>query len=129
VATVETTIDETGAASRLLDLVPVPNAAARVAVEGEGLIVWLPIRKTWWMTGPLGKVLPFRHEKGFALDAIGREVFESCDGKRNVESIVEAFAERHRLRFAEARASVTHFLKTLVQRKVVVLALLTEETK
>jgi hypothetical protein len=108
-------------------MVPMPNVAARVTVEGAGLIVWLPIRRTWWTSGYLVNILPFRAEKGFALDTIGREVFEACDGQRDVETIVEEFAARHRLRFAEARASVALFLKTLVQRKIIALALHTEE--
>jgi hypothetical protein len=106
----------------LLSLVPGQNQAIRVDVCDEGLIVWTKIRKRWWMGPPFGWFLPFRSEKGVALDGLGREVFEACDGQRSLESIIEEFAARHRLRFHEARISVTTFLRWLVERKVIYLA-------
>jgi len=55
------------------------------------------------------------------LDALGRQVFVACDGSRTTEQIVEEFAERHRLRFHEARLSVLTFLRSLVERNLVAL--------
>lgn len=108
---------------QLLDAVPMHNRAVRVEPHGATVTLWVPIRQRWWMRGPLSWLLPFRSEKGVALDVIGSEVWSSCDGDRSVEDIVAGFAERHRLRFHEARSSVTQFLKSLVERRLVVLAL------
>lgn len=107
----------------LLAMVPAKNQAIRVETKAEGLLLWVPLNRPAWMAGPLSYVLPFRKEKGIALDVIGTEVFLACDGDRKVETIIEEFALRHRLRFHEARQSVVTFLRWLVERKVIVLAL------
>jgi dephospho-CoA kinase len=74
------------------------------------------------MGPPLGWVLPFRKEKGVELDALGEEVFRECDGERRLEQIIERFAERHRVRFHEARQSVVQFLSLLFERKLITLS-------
>jgi hypothetical protein len=81
----------------------------------------VPIRRRFWLTG-LAWFLPFRKEKGIALDAVGSTVWVACDGRRRVEEIVEGFAARHQLRFHEARLSVGQFLRSLVERNLLVLA-------
>jgi hypothetical protein len=106
---------------RLLDAVPTANAAVRVERRGESVVLYVPIRRRFWMGPPLSWLLPFRNERGFALDALGEEVFSACDGQRTLEQIVEAFAARHRIRFHEARLAVTQFLKTLSERNLVAL--------
>lgn len=106
----------------LLDSIPVSNQAARVEDSGEGLVVYLPIRQRWWMKPPFSWALPYRDERGVALDKLGAEVYRAIDGERTVEQIVERFAEAHRLRFHEARLAVMQFLRMLAERKIVVLA-------
>lgn len=108
--------------SRLLDAVPMANRAVRVEARGETLILFVPIRRPWWMQGPLSWALPFRREKGVALDQLGSEVWRACDGERTVERIIDEFAERHRIRFHEARNSVVSFLHSLLKKKLLVLA-------
>ncbi len=110
--------------ANVLDAIPVANAALRIERQGEGLMLWVPLRPRWWMGPPVSWVLPFRREKGIALDALGRQVFEACSGKATIERIIEEFAARHQLRFHEARHLVLMFLRMLVERKVV--ALITE---
>jgi hypothetical protein len=107
--------------ARLLDLVVVRNAAVRTEERAGQLVLWVPIEQRWWMGPPLSWLLPFRKEKGVELDALGREVFSECDGERRLEEIIERFAERHRVRFHEARQSVVHFLSLLFERKLVTL--------
>jgi len=109
--------------ARLLELVPMHNAAIRIETSPDGLVVWVPIAQPFWMRSLLRFVLPFRKEKGIALDVIGREVFEACDGNRNVEAIIEQFAKRHKIRFFDARQSVTTFLRWLLERKIIILVL------
>jgi len=107
--------------AHVLDAIPVVNSAVRVELQDNGALLWLPLRPRWWMGPPISWVLPFRREKGIALDGLGRQVLESCDGNSSVERIVEDFALRHQLRFHEARQSVLLFLKMLLERKVVAL--------
>ncbi len=105
--------------TNVLDVVPVVNAAVRVQWQTPGALIWVPIQRRWWMGPPLSWVLPYRNERGIALDGLGRQVLEACDGKSSIERIVERFAEAHRLRFHEARQSVLVFLKMLLERKVI----------
>lgn len=106
----------------MLDAVPVRNRAVRVEEDGGGnLVVYVPIRRRWFMKGILGWLLPFRSERGYALDRLGREVWQACDGRRRVEEIVEEFARRHHLRFHEARAAVMQFLRQLTERGLIVM--------
>ncbi len=109
-------------AAELLAMVPGQNQAIRVESYADGLIVWVKIQKRWWMGPPLGWFLPFRAEKGVALDVLGREVFEACDGQHSMESIIEEFAKRHRIRFHEAKHSVITFARWLMERKIIFLA-------
>jgi hypothetical protein len=106
---------------QLLDAVPMCNRAVRVERRGNALILWVPIQRRWWMSGPLGWFLPFRGEKGIELDALGQQVWQACDGERCIEEIVEEFAAEHRVRFHEARLSVMQFLRALMQRNLVAL--------
>jgi hypothetical protein len=107
--------------TQLLDAVPTSNQAVRAERRGAALILWVPIQRHWWMRGPLGWLLPFRREKGIELDAVGQQVWEACDGQHRMEEIIEGFARHHQLRFHDARSSVMQFVRSLLQRNLLVL--------
>ncbi|HEX3774183.1 MAG TPA: PqqD family protein [Polyangiaceae bacterium] len=109
----------------VLDSRPTQNVAVRVANNESGVVLFVPIARPGWLRA-LSWLLPLRREKGFALDALGREVWLACDGARSFEKIVLEFAERHQLRFHEARAMVSSFLKTLSERNLVALVVAKE---
>lgn len=106
---------------QLLAAVPTRNTAVREETRGGALVLFVPIRKRWWTRGPMAWCLPLRDEKGVALDALGQEVWQTCDGQRDLETMVEDFAARHRLGFHEARLTVMRFLRMLAQRNLLVL--------
>ncbi len=58
-------------------------------------------------------------ERTFALDPLGREVYDACDGRTAVRQIVRRFAAAHKVSVAEAEASVTVFLKTLMSKGLI----------
>lgn len=68
--------------------------------------------------GGSGKV-----QRTFELDALGREVYEDCDGRADVRKIVNNFAAKHKVSIAEAEISVTAFLKTLLSKHVIAIAI------
>ena len=107
--------------SRLLEAVPIPNHAVRCRKRGSELVLYVPLKRRWFTSRPLSLLLPLRDERGYGLDALGQEVWNACDGKSSVEQVVEGFADRHRLGFHEARLAVMQFLRTLAERKLVVL--------
>jgi hypothetical protein len=63
-----------------------------------------------------------RCERTFALDALGREVYEQCDGQHSVAAIAAAFAKRHTVSPAEAEYSVCTYLRTLTGKGLVAMA-------
>lgn len=108
-------------AERLLAAVarPAARTTATAPRSGDGLRVSRPLDPPWWAFAPLSWVVPVAKTKTVDLDALGREVWERLDGTRTVEAIVEDFAEHHRLPFADARESVTRFLRLLLERGMI----------
>jgi hypothetical protein len=58
----------------------------------------------------------------FVLDALGKALYQDCDGRRRVEELIEDFAQKHHVSPAEAEYSVTTFLRTMVQKGLVAMA-------
>jgi len=92
-----------------------PNGGANVTVR------LAPRRWMGWLHG--SRMV----ERTFNLDGFGREVYEACDGKTDVRTVIRRFAERHRLSVAEAELSVTTFLKTLMSKGLVAMAVKMKE--
>lgn len=62
-----------------------------------------------------------RRRKCYELAGLSRELFESLDGDRTVEDLVDTLRTQDLLTFLEARGLVMHYLKDLMQRGLVVL--------
>ena len=103
----------------MLAAIPVRNVLAKTETRPDAMLrVRVPLRHPGWLVPPLSWVVRPRHQRVVSLDRIGTEVWQACDGRRTVEQIVDAFSERRRLTFHEARAAVTGFLRSLVQRGI-----------
>ena len=108
-----------GSWKRMLLARPVRNAAESAEVDSEGCAtIQIKTAKPWYMVPPLSWIVPVRPKRGVMLDRIGTQIWQLCDGEKTVEEVIDAFAARHRLTFHEARAAVTSYVKTLVQRGV-----------
>lgn len=107
----------------LLEARPVRNAAAAVEETGDGG-VRIGVRKAdaWWRRAPWKWAVPGGDTRYTALDRLGRELWELCDG-RTVEGVVEEMARRHRLTFHESRVAVTPLLRELIRRGALAIAL------
>ncbi len=113
---------ETLTEEQVLDAVPMRNQSVRVEWRGsDRVVIYVALKQRWFMQPPWSWLLRVRKEAGYELEGLGREVWEACDGKRTVEAIIDGFAEKHHLRFHEARLSVLAFLRQLIQRGMVVL--------
>jgi len=84
-----------------------------VAVRAPGWVRWLG--------GPR------ELERGFGLDPIGRELYQACDGRTDVDSLIRTFSASHHVGLAEAELSVTTFLRTLISRGLIAMAVDAEE--
>ena len=109
--------------AELLDMqmssIPFRNEGVRTTeLGGDKLSVSMPLTH-----GQLGRlfrrVLPLSNERNLELDRLGRELYDLCDGRRTVEEIVDIYIERWKLSFFEARGLVLSFLRSLVQKNLV----------
>lgn len=103
-----------------LDARPVKCPVLKEERKGDKVYVTVEFERPAWQRW-LGAER--RCRRTFGLDAYGRDVYEACDGNRSVRGIVGAFAQRHRLSEAEARKAVTAFMKTLMMRGLIGMAL------
>ena len=114
---------------RMLQAVPHRNQAARlVSEEGDGSVTLaVPTKRPAFLFPPISWVIRPRKERLTVLDPIGASVWRACDGRQTIEEIVENFAARHRLSFHESRVSVTHYVKSLLQRGVLAVSIGTSD--
>ena len=100
-----------------LRAVPYRNEAMGMTqLQGGGVLVSVPMKRPKYMIPPISWLLPYSTHRRVELDALGAEVLDLCDGKRTVETVIEAFADRHRLSFREGQLAVSEFLRQLTQR-------------
>jgi hypothetical protein len=103
--------------------VPVQNAGARQIQLPDSLVLDVPINRKRLRFAWLAWFVPLRSHRRIHLDTLGAQVFNLCDGHRTVETIIDRFAVPHRLSFHESRAAVVTFLRSLIQRGAIAVAL------
>ena len=98
---------------------PVRNEGVSVEeTEGDGLRIVAQRRNNWWIR-MLNVVLPIPRERRIELDAVGKQVWEMCDGEHTLRDMTEVFQERHKLTRMEAEWSLRNYLKDLGKRNLV----------
>ncbi len=88
----------------------------REELEDDGLKLTVEYTRPRWQQF-LGA--PADVNRNYVLDNFGREVYEACNGSRNVAAIVRDFSKKHNVSIAEAELSVSTFLKMLMSRGLV----------
>ena len=91
------------------------------AADGGGRLT-VPLTQKRW-AGWLLRV-PAGATKTFELDALGRMVWDSCDGKTTVQQIARRLAKRFRVSDREAQVATETFLTTLARKGLVGAAVL-----
>ena len=106
-----------------LSSVPVRNTGVEVSKSEDGKALVIRVRLTYplWLRG-LKPVLKLRDHRRFELDSLGSRIYESIDGKRTFEELIDAFAEEHKLTFFEARALLAQYIRMLMRKGLVVIA-------
>ncbi len=103
-----------------LQAVPHQNHAMKLRPRpGKGVLAEVPMKKPKGLIPPFSWLLPYSSHRRVELDPLGTEVLKLCNGQRSVESIIENFAQHHKLSFREAQLSVTRFLQMLVERGLI----------
>ena len=116
--------EQTDRYQRSLRAIPVRNTEARVTPGPGRDELTVEVRLRYGpVLGLLRRLLKARTVKTYVLDAVGREVYEDIDGTRDFETLIDRFAERHRLTFLESRALLAQYLQILTRRGIVVATL------
>lgn len=110
-----------------LQTVPRVNEALTIHRRRDTALAEVPVQKAWYMVPPITWLLPLSRTRSVELDRLGTTVLDLCDGRSNVEKIIEIFAADHKLSFREAQLPVTQFLRQLTRRGIVVLIGLKED--
>lgn len=105
-----------------LQAIPIPAAIAEeTALDGGGAKLSVMVA-----TRPMQRRilrLPEHVKREYELDAFGREVFGLCNGENTVADILEQFCKKHKLPKQEGETAVLTFIRTLVAKGLVVVAL------
>jgi hypothetical protein len=96
------------------------DGVARQELPDGGIGLTTRVKRSTWM-----RVLGAREnfERTFQLDYLGRDVYDACNGSHDVQTIVRNFALKHKISLPEAEIAVTTFLKTLMGRGLIAMAL------
>lgn len=102
-----------------LAIIPVRHPLVKWERKGKEVVLDVPMRDDTLarIVKKLLKNLPGTRQIG--LDEVGSDVWELCDGERDINSIVSALAKAHKLVRREAEASVTMFLQTLAKKNLI----------
>lgn len=108
---------------RRLALEGVPVVHSGVCLEdvaGGTVRISMTIRRG---SGFFERMRPLENRKSYELDEFGSFVIRLLDGRRTVLDLVDAFEKRFRLSRREVELSVVAFVKLLMQRNVISVAL------
>jgi hypothetical protein len=108
---------------RRQSLAGVPVFSRNVTIDRGRDKAWQLVVTTQRRSGIFARFLPPTYTKRLQLDELGCCVVGLIDGHRTVEAIVKAFREQYRLNRREAELSVTEFLKMLLQRRLIAIAI------
>jgi hypothetical protein len=113
-----------------LSSIPVRNERVRAypADDPDSLVVEVELKYPAWMS-LLVKLLRMPGRKRYRLDGVGLQVYQSVDGSKSFQRLVDDFGEMHKLTFFEARALLMQYVKILMKRGLVVVALKKRDRK
>jgi len=106
--------------AQLLRAVPYRNGNMTLRARRDGgVLASVPLKRPKYLVPPLSWIIPFSSHRRCQLDRLGAKILQMCDGSRNIEQIIEAFADEHKLSFREAQLPVMQFLRQLTDRGIV----------
>ncbi len=108
----------------MLRAIPIQNAAAQAEPLHDGTLrMVVPRRRPKFLVPPISWILRPSTSRTIILDRLGGHVWELCDDRRNVEQVVDAFAAAHQLTFHEARVAVGNYIRQLIERGALAIAM------
>ncbi len=108
---------------------PLRNPLLQWERDEKGLVlVRVPRKDTRWVKA-LSRAFYVPKGKTFSLDELGSFVWDLCDGKRDVRTIIQRFAERFKLTRKEAEISTLQYFRLMTRKGFVGLAVEQEKAK
>ena len=101
---------------------PLRNPLLTWEKDEDGLVVVRVPRKDSRWVKALSRAFYVPVGKTFSLDEPGSFVWELCDGKTEVRTIIQRFAERFKLTRKEAEMSTLQYFKVMTRKGFVGLA-------
>lgn len=89
--------------------------------EDGGVDLVVTLRQTKW-SGWFFR-MPDGAKKTFEMDALGRFVWEGCNGKTTVQQIIRRLAKQYNLNLREAQVATVQFLNMLTKKGLIGMAL------
>jgi len=101
---------------------PLRNPLLEWTRDEEGMVLLrLPRKESWWVR-VLARLFYVPKGKTFSLDEPGSFVWELCDGRMPIRTIIQRFAEQFQLTRKEAEVSTLQYFRLLAQKGFVGLA-------
>jgi len=102
-----------------LAIIPMRHPLVQWERKDSEVILAVPMRddRIARLVKKLLKNLPNTRQVG--LDEVGSDVWELCDGERDINGIVQSISRQYKLTRREAEASVTMFLQTLAKKNLI----------
>ncbi len=126
--TLETIERQTERYARSLKAVPVRNKEVRVVQDVPGGELHLEVKLSYSpVLGFFRSLLGARRTKTYVLEGVGRGVYESVDGEKDFEALIDEFAAKHKLTFLESRALLAQYLQLLTKRGLIVAVMRTRK--
>lgn len=99
------------------------KASPKWDIEHKELTLTVTMKRPNYLIPPISWIVRPPKTRQIQLDPIGGQLWEWCDGQRTVEDVIELFAQKYNLTFHEGRVSVTSYLKELLKRGALAVAL------
>jgi hypothetical protein len=107
--------------------VPLRSTSVREEETDEGYArLVAPRRDSWWVRA-MAKIFYVPDARRVTLDEIGTFVWRQCDGKHNMRDIIQALCKRYKLHRKEAEVSVVAYLRQLMKRGLLGIAVVDDE--
>lgn len=101
---------------KALDGIPKQLPYLKSELKGEKLYITVELQRPFWQRALGADKLC---ERSFGLDSYGQEVYKACGEAKSVKTIINDFAEKHKISIPEAEVAITKFLTTLMQKSLV----------
>lgn len=98
---------------------PLRNDAITWERDENGEVCITLMRVQTWKVTLLSKLFYIPDRKRLVLDEVGSGVWEMCDGKTSVETMIRRLSAQYKLNTKESEISLLHYLKQLGQKRLV----------